>query len=199
MKYFEQIKNRIREQIDKCISDLSDFLSEKETYIISCNGDPLKTDKVWFIELREKNMTSKFVISCVIDSGEEVARYILHRYVLLLQSFGYSIVDEVGEEFDFSEKDIDTMIEFSEFFKNNSSVTIENDYDNDCFNIICSNKNDGTVFASVKDISARGSWVITKQLVIMMAGLGKFVKTSDNTIGNKYGIVEFIPNNEKNQ
>lgn len=194
MNNFDAIKERVQNKIDEGISEVPIFLRSNKEYYIRLRPDPLETDKIWFIELGVKYLTPKFILACVLDAKKEIADDILFRYVLLLQSMGYSIVKEDESEFEFDHSDLETMKEFAEFFSSNSEISINNEYKNDSCSIICTGDDSSIGIIDTDGLSIRSAWIITKQLIMLIAGFGKNIEIPyDKTSGNQYGIVDFLP------
>lgn len=189
--HLEEIKKSVQERIDAAIERIQSFLDKKHTYAASLEPDPFKTGKIWFLKL--KRDTSCIVLASITESNKISAEHICKRITMMLLVMGFNIRSNNGGDLDFSNYEFQKMKDWQSFFEENDIRIHYSSIENKEFTIHFSGKKKSIDFITIGGITQKGVSVLCKQIAIILGGLGKNFSTSDNTVGNRYGIVEICP------
>lgn len=189
---FECIKKSVQERADISIERIQSFMDKKYQYTMSLETDPFGTGRIWFIKMRKDS--SCLILAVVTDANSISARQVMKNLSMMLLVMGFSVRPSSDTEFEFTREDFSIMKELEVFFtKSDFDVSYSFDSKEKLYSIFINNGENRATLIEVGGISERGISVLCKQIALILGGLGKHFSTSDGTIGNRYGIVEFCP------
>jgi len=203
MNRFEQIKSKIGARVDRGIQSVNDFLNKEKVGLLEVQPDPLDTGKFWFVKLSYPGEIMSATLAVAIDTNKVIAKKIMRHIAMILMISGYAVQPEEEKEFEFSPTEMDMMKSLDAIFFDSDTVKINNEYSERKKEFVISlvGDNDALPFLTLCSITSRGSWIIAKQLVMLFSAMEHHILFEDDeTLCNRYGIVDFAPllqNSEK--
>lgn len=194
----EIIKKSIQQRADVAIERMQFFLSDRYNYIMTLEADPFNTGSIWFVKMRRDS--NYLILNILTDCNRVTAEQIMRRVSMLMLVTRHSILASDTEEFEYSTADFEKMKDFESFFRSDDiMVSFEFRAEKKTYAVICSSGDQNIDFIEVGGISERGISVFSKQLGLILAGLGKRFSTDDGTFGNRYGVIDFCPTQTKTE
>jgi len=188
----EEIIKSLQEKADIAISRVHYFLEKKNKYVLSLESDLFQTGRMWFIRLGKES--SWLTIASIFDANRPAAEQIRKNLSMMFLVMGFSVQQSKEHEFEYDEKDMDLMRRLEKFFtKSNIHITYETNGVTNISHIICENGEEKVNLIEVGGVPEKSISILSKQITLILGGLGKHFSTKDGTIGNKYGVVEFCP------